>query len=216
MVVVWQVRCVGTPWPAGPWCMCCIASLCRAINLHFHKLRAFCVHASHHMWIYFFPFWEIPERNVVEILQKSTSAGWKEASSVTDRMANLLHPCRCTYTSERVCAPVQAHPVPCRARNIAALHSWALDVGTLKNLCPGGLIAFPTASSKLCCVSCTFSVFTDMESQKVVRSQRDKTLFSNGTWNFILQSRVTACVLDTPLQNILWKTELPFFYYCYF
>lgn len=138
MVVVWQVRRAGTPWPPGPRYTCCVTSPRRAINLRFHKLQAFCVHASHHMWTYFFPFWEVSGRNVVEILQRSTSAGWQEASSVTDRMAKPLDPSRCTYASKRACAAVRAHPASCRARNIAALLNWASAVETLENLCPGG------------------------------------------------------------------------------
>lgn len=163
------------------------------------------------MWIYFFPFWEIPERNVVEILQRSTLAGWKEASSVIDRMANPLHPCRCTYTSERACATVQAHPVSCRAGSIAALLNWAMAVETLKNLCPGdwpGALGFHCSShctqQAVLCVVYFFCIYWYGESESC-QIPRGQWSLSNGMWNFILQRRLTACVLYTPFQNILWK-----------
>lgn len=78
MVVVWQGWHAGTTRPVSPGCTCFLTSLCHATNLHFHKLQALCVCASHHMWIHLFPFWEIADRNVVGILQKSTFTGWKK------------------------------------------------------------------------------------------------------------------------------------------
>lgn len=106
---------VPTPWDTlAGGCTCCVTSPWRATDLCFRKLQAFCVHASHHIWIFFFfLFWEILERNVVEILQRSTSAGWREAPSVTNRTGNPSHPSRCAYTW-REHLPL-SQPTPCPA-----------------------------------------------------------------------------------------------------
>lgn len=130
------------------------------------------------MSIHPFPFWEVTDRNVIVILQKSTLEGWKEASGITDRMTN---PSRCTYTSKTVSAIDQGHPVSCKPRNAAVLSNWALTVEILNNLCPRSLpsawdfIAPSTAFSKLCFVSWTFFVLIDMKSEKVPRGTPEKS-----------------------------------------
>lgn len=153
---------VPTPWDTlAGGCTCYVTSLWCATNLHFHKLQAFCVHASHHMWIHFFSLLGNPGdkcgRNTSEIHYSRL----KRSSQCHKQDGRPFAPKQVHVHVERACATVPAHPVSCWAENIAALLNWELNLH---------LWGWPGAPGFHCssyflqqAVSCTFSVFTDME-----------------------------------------------------